>query len=319
MNWVFCKQLFKLFELIDPEKIREKAIELGFSACGFAKAEPLPLKDVLNKWLDKSNHGQMKYMEKNRDLRLDPTLLFPGAKTVITLMASYYNDKFVPSEPLKVSRYAPGRDYHKVLKKNGQKLIDWITLSLPDMSARIFVDSAPLMEKEWARRSGLGWIGKNTCLIRPGSGSWFFLAVILTNLEINPDPAEERDMCGNCTRCVDACPTKALSSKGSLDARKCISYQTIELRDNIPGEFKGKTEFWLFGCDRCQEVCPHNRFAKNSIIDELAPRKVFENISPQLINEMDQEEFDRKFSGTAFKRVGLEKLKQTSSFLYPDV
>ncbi len=305
--------------MIDHEKIREKAIELGFSACGFAKAEPLPLNNILNRWLDNSNHGQMKYMEKNKDLRLDPTLLFPGAKTVISLVASYYNEEFVPAEPLKISRYAPGRDYHKVLRQMGKQLIDWTSISLPEISARVYVDSAPIMEKQWAMRSGLGWIGKNTCLIRPGMGSWFFLAVILTDLEITPDPAEERDLCGNCTRCIDACPTQALSSQGFLDARKCISYQTIELKNNIPVEFKDKTDFWLFGCDRCQEVCPHNRFAKSSSIEGFEPRLGFMNLNPQIINEMNQEEFDNRFSGTAIRRAGLEKLKQTSSFLYPDV
>jgi len=303
--------------VIDPEKIREKSIELGFSACGFAKAESLPLENSLNKWLENSSHGQMSYMENNKDLRADPTLLFPGANTVISLMASYYNEEYEPSEPLRVSRYAVGRDYHRVIKKRGQKLIDWIKSIYPDVNARIFVDSAPIMEKEWARRSGLGWIGKNTCLIRPGEGSWFFLAEILTDLKVSPDIPEDRNLCGSCTRCIDACPTGAIIQGEGVDAKKCISYQTIELKDDISAEFKGKTEKYLFGCDICQEVCPHNRFALSSKISDFEPRESFNNLSPEKIYKLNQEEFEALFAGTPVMRAGLDKLKRTCAFLYP--
>ena len=274
--------------------------------------------ELLNNWLDNSSHGQMSFMERNKDLRLDPRLLFPGAKTVISLLASYHNEEYTPDQSLKVSRYAVGRDYHKVLKKRGQKLIDYLSLEEPDMKARVFVDSAPIMEKEWARRAGLGWIGKNSLLIRPGEGSWFFLAIILTDLEIPSDKPEERNLCGNCTRCIDACPTQAIHPNGFVEAKRCISYLTIELKDSIPENFAGKTDKWLFGCDRCQEVCPHNKFAKGSIIKDFKPKDVFQNINKQAVMRMDQSGFEKEFFGTALKRAGLEKLKQTTSFLYPD-
>ncbi len=276
------------------------------------------MEGLFNHWLGKSYHGQMHYMGKNMDLRLDPELLFPGAKTVIPLLASYHNNEYTPSQSLKVSRYAVGRDYHRVLKKRGQKLIDWMRLEIPGLKARIFVDSAPLMEKEWARKSGLGWIGKNTCLIRPGEGSWFFLGIILTDLELPPDPPEDRNLCGNCTLCIEACPTQALLPDGSLDARKCISYLTIELKDPIPEDFIGQTDHWLFGCDRCQEVCPSNRFAKESEIQDFKPKELFNKVNRQILSQMNQKDFEREFSGTPLKRAGLEKLQQTAAFLYPD-
>ena len=303
--------------MIDPEIIRNKSIELGFSACGFAKAESLPIEKPLSKWLENSRHGQMKFMENYQDLRADPNLLFPGSKTIISLLASYYNEEYEPSGSLKVSRYAVGRDYHKVLKKRGKHLIEWIKEFHPDIKARIFVDSAPIMEKEWARRSGLGWIGKNTCLIRPGEGSWFFIAEIITDLEIIPDTPEDRDLCGHCTRCIDACPTDALSIGGGIDARKCISYQTIELKDDIPPEYFGKTDRYLFGCDICQEACPHNKFAKRTMIPDFDSREIFRTIDPDTIATMNLDEFEKLFAGTPIMRAGLDKLKRTCAFLYP--
>ena len=304
--------------MINTSEIRDKSKELGFSACGFARAEPLPLGSFLDEWVAHSLHGNMHYMEKNMDRRLNPELLFPGVKTIIPLLASYYKEGYKPGENLKVSRYAVGRDYHKVLKKRGQALIDWMGEMKPGIRARIFVDTAPIMEKEWARKAGLGWIGKNTCLIRPGEGSWFFIGIIMTDLELTPDPPENRNLCGNCSRCIDNCPTKALSANGILDARKCISYLTIELKDRISDEYTGQTDNWLFGCDRCQEVCPSNRFAKETLIQDFEPRPIFHSISSQTFCQMDQNDFTREFSGTCLTRAGLEKIKGTISFLYPD-
>lgn len=302
--------------MIDPSSIREKSIELGFSACGFARAEPLcNLEAVFNDWIGKGFHGEMDYMKRNIDLRLDPELLFPGSKTVIVLAASYYNEDYHPAEPLKVSRYAVGRDYHKVLKKKGQGLIDWMAGEVPGMKARVFADSAPIMEKEWARRAGLGWIGKNTCLIMPGEGSWVFLAVILTDLEIEPGIPEERNLCGTCSKCIDACPTRALHPGGYLISGRCISYLTIELKDQIPDDFFAKTDKWLFGCDICQEACPWNRFAKESTIVDFTAKTVMGELKPETILQMDQAEFDEIFSAMAIKRAGLEKLKKTTAFL----
>jgi len=189
---------------------------------------------------------------------------------------------------------------------------------IPDLKARVFVDSAPILEKEWARRAGLGWIGRNTCLIRPGAGSWFFLAEILTDLELEPDPMEERMLCGSCTRCIDACPTKALNPEGYLDATKCISYLTIELKDSIPEDFTKLTDYWLFGCDICQEVCPWNRFSTETNIQEFKPLDLFYDDNVHGIKQMSQESFDKKFAGNPLKRADLEKLKRTITFLSPD-
>jgi len=305
--------------LIDSQIIKSEALELGFSACGISKADALPLSDLYQDWIEGANHGEMKFLERNIDLRLDPGKLFEGAQSVIVLLASYYNKNYTPADPLKVSRYAVGRDYHKVLKKKGQNLINWMKKEYDDCEARVFVDSAPIMEKEWARRAGLGWIGKNTCLILPSAGSWFFISIILTNIEISPDKAEMRNLCGNCTRCIDACPTKAIHPDGYVDAKKCISYLTIELKEDISGEFHENTNNWLFGCDICQDICPYNRFSIPSEIDDFQAREIIHKLSPEVIRKMSAGEFDLYFSGSPLKRAGLEKLKTTSAFLYPSV
>ena len=258
----------------------------------------------------------MAYMERNTDLRMHPESLFPGVKSIIVLLANYYNDNYQPSDPLKVSRYAVGRDYHKVLKKKGRELIKWMQAEYGKCNARVFVDSAPVMEKEWARRAGLGWIGKNTCLIRPGEGSWFFIATIFTDLIFYPDVKESRNYCGNCSACVDACPTKAINPGGFLEADKCLSYLTIELPGEIPDNFKNDSN-WLFGCDICQEVCPHNRFSLQTTIEDFRPREIYSELSPELVSDMNEEEFKINFAGSPLKRAGLNKLKSTSAFLYP--
>ena len=257
-------------------KIKEYAKTIGFDGIGFAKAQKLNQEAIrLENWLNKKHHGKMSYMEQNFDKRVDPTLLVPGAKTIISLSYNYHNPvKNKDSDAPKIASYAYGRDYHKVVKKKLKYLFEYIQSIAGNVEGRYFVDSAPVLEREWAARSGLGWVGKNTLLIKPKNGSYFFLAEIILDLEIEYD-APIKDYCGTCTRCIDACPTNAISPNGYLlEASKCISYLTIELRDEIPYEFKDKMEGWMFGCDICQEVCPWNRFATKHNEEDLDRKSV---------------------------------------------
>jgi epoxyqueuosine reductase len=299
------------------DQIRRKAAELGFEQTGFARAKKLEEESRrLEDWLNKGYHGKMAWMENHFELRTDPGRLVPGAKTVISFLYNYYTDvrQEDPEAPL-ISTYAYGRDYHKVVRKKLQTLWKWIQETYGMAEGRCFVDSAPVMEREWAKRSGLGWLGKNTLLIHPRKGSYFFLGVIITDLELEPDHPV-KDFCGTCTRCIDACPTEAFSASGYLlDASKCISYLTIELKEEIPPEFSGKMANYVFGCDICQDVCPWNRFSQKHHEPDFEPSAEMLSMSKHDWSELTEDLFDRLFKSSPLKRPGYNRIKQNLQFL----
>lgn len=297
--------------------IMEKAHTLGFSFIGVSKAEFLtPQAFQLQEWLDRGYHGEMHYMANHFDLRTDPTKLVPGAKSVISLLFNYHNParQTDPQAP-KIAQYAYGKDYHRVLKKKLKTLLRFIHEEIGAVNGRCFVDSAPVMEREWARRAGLGWLGKNTLLIHPKAGSYFFLSEIILDLELPPDEPI-RDHCGTCTRCIDACPTDAIAPDGYLlDASKCISYLTIELKNEIPPEFGGKMENWMFGCDICQQVCPWNRFSTPHDEPEFEPQPDLLAKTAREWQEITEEVFEEIFKQSAVKRTKYSGLKRNLDFL----
>jgi epoxyqueuosine reductase len=294
------------------ELIRAEAHRLGFEFVGFAKAERLdePARQ-LEQWLGRNAHGRMAYMANHFDMRVDPTLLVPGAKTVICLTYNYFHpEKQSDPEAPKIATYAYGEDYHFVVKDKLKALLAFIQEYIGEVNGRCFVDSAPVMEREWAQRAGLGWNGRNTLTINPKAGSFFFLAEIICDLPLlYDDPI--RDHCGTCRRCIDACPTQAISPEGYfLDASKCISYLTIELRDEIPAEFKGKMDQWMFGCDVCQDVCPWNRFSKRHQEPAFEPHPDLLQLTRRDWQELTEEIFGRIFKKSAVKRVKYAGLKR---------
>ncbi len=297
--------------------IRAEAQRLGFEFVGFARAERLDdAARRLETWLGRGAHGRMAYMENHFDLRVDPTLLVPGAKTLICLTFNYFNpEKQTDPEAPKISQYAYGEDYHFVVKDRLKALLEFIRENIGAVDGRCFVDSAPVLEREWAARAGLGWNGRHTLTIHPRRGSYFFLAEIICDLPlVYDDPI--RDHCGTCRRCIDACPTEAISSEGYfLDASRCISYLTIELRDEIPAAFQGKTDHWMFGCDVCQDVCPWNRFAKPHEEPAFAPHPDLLGMTRQDWLELTEEVFGRVFKKSAVKRVKYAGLKRNINFL----
>ncbi|MCB0795605.1 MAG: tRNA epoxyqueuosine(34) reductase QueG [Flavobacteriales bacterium] len=295
--------------------IKKKARELGFLACGVARAAYLEEEAPrLERWLRQGKQGAMGYMERHFDLRLDPRKLVPGARSVISLAYNYHNPtRQADPEAPKISSYAYGRDYHKVVKKRLAPLIGHIHDSYGSVTLRAFVDSAPVLEKAWAERSGLGWRGKHTNVIRQGNGSWFFLAELITDLELEPDPPA-MDHCGSCRRCIDACPTDAIEPYG-VDGSRCISYLTIELKDAIPAEFQGRMEGWAFGCDICQQVCPWNRFAQTHSEPEFSPRSELLQLTAAEWRDMTEVVFERVFQGSAVKRTKYAGLIRNVRFL----
>jgi epoxyqueuosine reductase len=302
------------------ETIRRKAIGLGFSACGFATADSLKeFGPEFREWLSSGRAGDMNYLSGNIDVRLDPGKLVDGAKTIISLAAGYYAPlpPHTPGSP-RISRYALGEDYHKVLKILGKELLTWIQTEIGPTHGRVFTDSAPIFEREWARRAGIGWIGKNGCLIVPRQGSWFFLAEIIMDLEIPADTEIVPDRCGSCSRCIDACPTHALTGDGSMDPRKCISYLTIEHRGDIPDEFHGKWQDWIFGCDICQDVCPWNKKAINSPITNFYPRSGLSDFDRNAFLNQDSSSFAKIFDGTPIVRAGRSGILRNFEFLEKD-
>ena len=254
-------------------------------------------------------------MENYFDLRTDPRKLVPGAKTVVTMMFNYFPEKEQNEDAPKIARYAYGKDYHFILKRKLKDLLQAIEEEIGEVSGRCFVDSAPIMEREWAKRSGIGWYGKNTLIINPKAGSYFFLACLVIDLEIEPDPPL-KDYCGTCTKCIDACPTDAIAENGNLlDASKCISYLTIELKEAIPNEFKGKMEDWMFGCDICQEVCPWNRFSKKHEEEWFEPHPDLLTMNRQEWEEITEETFRKVFKKSAVKRTKYAGLNRNINFL----
>lgn len=252
----------------------------------------------------------MAYMERNIDLRLDPRKLVPGAKSVVSLIYNYYPSVEInPESSLRISRYAFGEDYHRVIKDKLYLLLQELQKEIGDFNGRVFVDSAPVMERQWAQRSGLGWLGKNSLLLNQSMGSYFFLAELIIDLDLEADaPVSER--CGTCTACIDACPTDAITQAGVVDSNRCISHLTIELKADIPKEFSGKMENWIFGCDVCQEVCPWNRFSKPNTESRFQPTGEWPHFSDREWIEMTEEIFEKNFNKTALKRAGFNGLQR---------
>lgn len=295
--------------------IKSEAKRLGFLSCGISKAGFLEQEAPrLENWLQNQRQGQMTYMENNFDKRLDPTLLVDGAKSVVSLLLNYYPEETQNPESFKISKYAYGHDYHFVIKDKLKELLHAIQSTIGEVSGRVFVDSAPVLDKAWAAKSGLGWVGKNSNLITQKVGSFYFIAELILDLDLESDHATT-DHCGSCTACIDACPTEAIIAPYVVDGSKCISYFTIELKDNIPNEMKGKFDDWAFGCDTCQDVCPWNRFSK-------AHSEPLFNANPELLayskkdwQEITEEIFKSIFKHSAVKRTKLEGLKRNFNFL----
>jgi epoxyqueuosine reductase len=296
--------------------VKSIAKDLGFDFCGISKAEQLSEEAFqLENWLNKGMHGQMSYMENHFDKRIDPRQLVPGAKSVISLLFNYYTDTVQddPESP-KLSIYAMGEDYHFVIKRKLFLFIDQIRLQIGEVEGRVFVDSAPIMDKAWAKRSGLGWIGKNSNLINKQQGSFFFIAELILDLNLEAD-GPIKDYCGSCTRCIDACPTEAIVEPHVVNGSKCISYFTIELKDQIPASWKGKFDDWMFGCDVCQTVCPWNRFSKQHQEPAFNPSSEMTGMKKADWQELTEETFNRVFGKSAVKRTGFLGLKRNIDFI----
>ena len=269
----------------------------------------------LENWLNENKHGEMRYMENYFDKRLDPTKLVEGSKSVISLLLNYYNpDKQEDRNAPKISQYAYGIDYHFVIKEKLKQLLYFIQHEIGEVNGRAFVDSAPVMDKAWAKKSGLGWIGKHSNLLTQQVGSFYFIAELIVDLELDYD-APVTDHCGTCTACIDACPTQAIVQPYMVDGSKCISYLTIELKDNIPSEFKEKMDNWMFGCDVCQEVCPWNRFSKSHSEPMFNPHPELLSMSKKEWEEITEETFRKVFKKSAVKRAKFTGLKKNINFL----
>lgn len=300
--------------------IKTTATQLGFSFCGISKAEFL--KDEaprLEAWLKRGHQGKMSYLENYFDKRLDPTLLVPGAKSVVSLLYNYYPKQDLnEGSDLKIAKYAFGEDYHFVIKEKLREFMQRIQEEIGDINGRAFVDSAPVMERAWAQRSGAGWIGKNSLLLNKQMGSFFFLAELIIDLDLEYD-GPVKDYCGTCTACMDACPTDAISEPYVVDGSKCISYFTIELKEEIPADVKGKFNNWIFGCDICQDVCPWNRFSTPHKEPEFDPAPGLSHMKKNDWREITEEVFSTLFKHSAVKRAKLEGLKRNISFVTDEI
>ncbi len=297
--------------------IKQLASQLGFDFCGIAKATKLD-DDArrLEAWLNKGMHGTMKYMERYFDMRIDPGKLVPGAKSVITLLLNYFPKEEQTADAPKISKYAYGKDYHDVIRDKLNRYIEFIKAEVGEFHGRGFVDSAPVLERTWAQRSGLGWVGKNGNLINKQMGSFFFIATLITDIDLETDEPFVKDFCGTCTRCIDACPTDAILPGKTIDGSKCISYFTIELKEMlIPGEMKGKFDNWMFGCDICQDICPWNRFSKPTNEIEFTPLPGLLDLSTKEWEMMSEEKFKTIFRQSPLSRSKLKGIQRNLKFL----
>ena len=300
---------------INTKFIKSEAQRLGFLSCGISKSCFLEAEAPrLEKWLNQNQHGQMSYMENHFDKRLNPNLLVDDAKSVVSLLLNYYPSETQIEDTYKISKYAYGQDYHFVIKEKLKELLQAIQENIGDVSGRAFVDSAPVLDKAWAAKSGLGWIGKNSNLITKTIGSFYFIAELIIDLELDYDHATT-DHCGSCTACLDACPTEAIVAPYVVDGSKCISYFTIELKDNLPQEMKGKFNDWAFGCDVCQDVCPWNRFSKPHNEPLFNPNPELLSMTKKDWEEITKETFETVFKNSAVKRTKWEGLKRNITFL----
>lgn len=299
------------------EMIKAEAARLGFMQCGIAKADFLEEEAPrLEKWLKQERHGQMGYMENHFDKRLDPRLLVDGAKSVISLSLNYFPEQQQtdPNAP-KISKYAYGMDYHQVIKDKLFELLNFMEAEIGEVAGRAFVDSAPVLDRAWAKKSGIGWIGKNSNLINKKSGSFFFLAELIIDLNLAYDQPFSTDHCGTCTKCIDACPTEAIISPYVIDAKKCISYLTIELREEIDTGFKDKMDNWMFGCDICQDVCPWNRFSAPHSEPAFQPNEQLLQMKKEDWLDITEDVFKTIFKNSAVKRTKFKGLTRNIDFL----
>ncbi len=297
--------------------IKEEAKRLNFDFCGISKAEFLEEEAPrLEKWLKENKHGEMRYMENYFDKRLNPTLLVEGSKSVISLLYNYYPSQSQNIAAPKISKYAYGQDYHEVIKHKLQEFLSSLKEKIGDFNGRAFVDSAPVMDKVWAAKSGLGWVGKNSNLINKQNGSFFFIAELIIDVELEYD-GPIKDYCGTCTKCIDACPTEAIVAPYVVDGSKCISYLTIELKDEIPQQFKNKMDGWAFGCDVCQDVCPWNSFSKINSEPLFNNNNGLLNFSEVEWQDMSEETFNVIFKHSAVKRTKYKGLKRNLKFIKP--
>jgi len=303
-----------------PSKlIKEQAQLLGFEKVGIVPASPLVEEGSrLRKWLESNYHGNMTWMARHPEMRTDPRVLFPGARSVVVVALNYYTDAEHASSPQtgKISRYAWGDDYHDVLSSKLKSLLSWIQEKFPEAQGKVCVDIQPIMDKAWAQRAGLGWIGKHTNLITPEYGSWVFIGELILNIELEFDNEQVEDHCGTCTLCIDACPTQAITEPYVVDSNKCISYATIELREpTIPDEIRGSLDGWLYGCDICQDVCPWNRFHQVTSESRFQPREGNVNARLPELLDLTQDEHAERFRGSAMKRAKLSGLQRNARAL----
>ena len=298
------------------QRIKEKAEALGFISCGIAKADFLEEEAPrLESWLKNNYHGEMQYMENHFDMRLDPRLLVEGAKSVISLAYNYYQDLNRNADSYKVAMYAQGEDYHFVVKEKVRELLDFIQDEIGEVSGRALTDSAPILEHALAKKAGIGWVGKNSLTLSKQKGSFFFLSELIIDLDLSYDSPTETDHCGNCTKCIDACPTEAILPNKTVNGSQCISYFTIELKDQIPTEMKGKFDDWIFGCDACQEVCPWNRFSLPTKEERFIGNEKINSFSKKDWEEITEDVFREIFKKSPVKRTKFDGLKRNIDFV----